>query len=85
MRTQVAIIGGGPSGLMLAHLLAAQSISSVIIERQTRTYVLQRIRAGVLESGTVQMLRDYGLGERLNLHERPMTAFLLSGPDSPPP
>jgi p-hydroxybenzoate 3-monooxygenase len=83
MRTQVAIIGGGPSGLMLSHMLAAQSISSVIIERQTRTYVLQRIRAGVLESGTVQMLRNHGLGARLDLEGTPHDGVLIEWPGQP--
>ncbi|MPZ56826.1 MAG: 4-hydroxybenzoate 3-monooxygenase [Rhizobiales bacterium] len=66
MRTQVAIIGGGPAGLLLAHILDRHGIDSVVLERQTRAYVLKRIRAGVLEAGTVELLREVGLGERLN-------------------
>jgi len=65
-RTQVAIIGGGPAGLLLSHLLHLDKIDSVILERQTKAYVLQRIRAGVLEPGSVKFLRDAGLGERMD-------------------
>ncbi|MEX3017547.1 4-hydroxybenzoate 3-monooxygenase [Gymnodinialimonas hymeniacidonis] len=66
MRTQVAIIGGGPSGLLLAQLLNGQGISSVVLERQTRDHVLGRIRAGVLEQGLVGLLKDVGCGDRLH-------------------
>jgi p-hydroxybenzoate 3-monooxygenase len=52
-RTQVAIIGAGPAGLLLSHMLHLQGVNSIIIERQTKEHVLQRIRAGVLEHGTV--------------------------------
>ena len=55
-RTQIGIIGAGPAGLMLARLLMEQGISSVILEAKTRKYVENRIRAGVLESGTVELL-----------------------------
>jgi p-hydroxybenzoate 3-monooxygenase len=65
-RTQVIIVGGGPSGLMLAHVLQREGIDSMVLERASREHVLQRIRAGVLEAGTVQMLRDHGLGQRLD-------------------
>ena len=65
-RTQVAIIGGGPAGLLLSHLLHLNKIDSVVLERQTKAYVLQRIRAGVLEPGSVKLLRDAGLGERMD-------------------
>lgn len=65
MRTQVAIIGGGPSGLLLSQLLMRAGISTVVLERQTRDYVLGRIRAGVLERGAVEMLHRAGCGERL--------------------
>jgi len=65
MRTQVAIIGAGPSGLLLAHLLAAAGIDSVVVERRSQEYVLARIRAGVLESSSVDLLRSAGLGERV--------------------
>jgi p-hydroxybenzoate 3-monooxygenase len=66
MRTQVAIIGGGPSGLLLSHILYLNGIASVVLERKTKAYVLERIRAGVLESGTVELLRQLGLGTRMD-------------------
>lgn len=66
MRTQVAIIGAGPAGTLLAHLLHRQGIESVVIERQRRDHVLSRIRAGVLEWGTVDLLREAGLGARMD-------------------
>ena len=66
MRTQVAIIGAGPAGLLLSHLLGEQGIDSVLIESRTQQYVLSRIRAGILEHSTVRLLDDHGLGERLH-------------------
>jgi p-hydroxybenzoate 3-monooxygenase len=66
MRTQVVIIGGGPSGLLLSQLLHLNGIESVVLERQSRTYVKSRIRAGVLEFGTVEMLRKAGVGARMD-------------------
>ncbi|MFY0635075.1 MAG: 4-hydroxybenzoate 3-monooxygenase [Vannielia sp.] len=66
MRTQVAIIGGGPSGLLLSQLLKTRGISSVVLERRTRDYVLGRIRAGVLEEGIVSLMREAGVSERLD-------------------
>lgn len=66
LRTQVAIIGGGPAGLLLSHMLYLDGIDSVVLERQSKEYVLQRIRAGVLENGTVKLLRDVGLGDRMD-------------------
>src|SRR5262245_48242490 len=71
MRTQVAIIGGGPAGLLLAHILDRHGIDSIVLERQSRAHVLKRIRAGVLEAGTVQLLRDVGLGERMDREGHP--------------
>lgn len=65
MRTQVAIIGAGPSGLLLGQLLAKAGISNVILERQSPEYVLGRIRAGILEQVTVDLLREAGVGERV--------------------
>ena len=65
MHTQVGIIGAGPAGLVLSHLLHRQGIESVIIESRSRAYVEQRVRAGVLEHGTVELLVANGLGERL--------------------
>jgi p-hydroxybenzoate 3-monooxygenase len=66
MRTQVAIIGAGPSGLMLGQLLHQAGIDAVVIEQRSADYVLGRIRAGVLEQGTVDLLDQLGLGERLH-------------------
>ncbi len=65
MRTQVAIVGAGPAGLVLAHLLAREGIDSVVLESRDRAYVERRIRAGVLEQGTVDLLQDLGLDGRL--------------------
>ena len=79
MRTQVAIIGAGPSGLLLGQLLHNAGIANVIIERRSGEYVLSRIRAGVLEQGTVRLLREAGAGERMDLegvvHEGVQLAF----------
>ena len=65
IRTQVAIIGAGPAGLTLACLLHAAGIESVVLENRSREYVEQRIRAGVLEQGTVDLLDAAGVGERM--------------------
>src|SRR5258706_8975763 len=64
-RTQVGIVGAGPAGLFLAHLLAREGIESIVIEDRSRDYVENRIRAGVLEQGTIDMLNEMGLGERM--------------------
>ncbi|MEU8804235.1 4-hydroxybenzoate 3-monooxygenase [Spirillospora sp. NPDC048819] len=66
MRTQVAIIGGGPAGLLLSHLLHLQGIDSVVLESRDRDYVEHRQRAGMLEQGTTDVLRESGAGERLD-------------------
>ena len=66
MRTQVALIGAGPAGLLLGQLLTHAGIDNVILERQTPEYVLGRIRAGVLEQGAVGMLDEAGVGARLH-------------------
>jgi p-hydroxybenzoate 3-monooxygenase len=65
MRTQVGIIGAGPAGLVLSHLLHLEGIESIVIEMRSREYVEGRIRAGVLEQGTVDLLTESGVGERL--------------------
>ena len=65
MRTQVAIIGAGPSGLLLGQLLHKAGIDNVIIERQSPDYVLGRIRAGILEQIMVDLLHEAGVGERV--------------------
>src|SRR3984893_7799823 len=71
MRTQVAVIGGGPAGLLLSHMLAREGIDSIVVERQTRAHVLKRIRAGVLGGGTVELLRAVRLGGQLDREGRP--------------
>ncbi|GAA1356462.1 4-hydroxybenzoate 3-monooxygenase [Saccharothrix algeriensis] len=65
MRTQVAIVGAGPAGLLLSHLLSLRGIDSVVVENRSREYVEARIRAGVLEQGTADLLVESGLGDRL--------------------
>ena len=65
MKTQVAIIGGGPSGLLLAQLLHTRGIESVVLERKTKDYVLSRIRAGVLERGMLQLMDEAGCSDRM--------------------
>jgi p-hydroxybenzoate 3-monooxygenase len=65
MRTQVGIVGAGPAGLMLSHLLHLEGIESVVLEARSREYVEQRVRAGVLEQGTVELLERAGVGERM--------------------
>ena len=65
MRTQVGIVGAGPAGLLLSHLLHLHGIESIVIEARSRDYVEQRVRAGVLEQGTVDLLVGSGAGERL--------------------
>jgi p-hydroxybenzoate 3-monooxygenase len=64
-RTQVAIIGAGPAGLVLSHLLAQQGIASIVLEKHSREYIEHRVRAGLLEHHTVELLRERGLGERM--------------------
>jgi len=66
MRTQVGIVGAGPAGLLLSHLLHRAGIESVVLERQTREHVEQRVRAGVLEQGTADLLREPGVGQRMD-------------------
>jgi len=78
MKTQVVIIGGGPSGLLLSQLLNKADIETVVLERSTRDHVLSRIRAGVLETGTVNMLREAGVGEKMDAEGIPHNGFILS-------
>lgn len=66
MRTQVLIIGGGPSGLLLSQLLHRKGIDTVVLERKTKDYVLGRIRAGILETGFVDLMRQAGVSERMD-------------------
>jgi len=71
MKAQVAIIGGGPAGLLLSEMLHRQGVDSVVLEARSRDYVLARIRAGVLEQTTVDVLRANGLGERMDAQGHP--------------
>src|SRR6059058_2498867 len=66
MRTQVGIVGAGPAGLTLSLLLAQHGIESVILEARDRAYVEQRVRAGLLEQNTVDLMHALGVGERLD-------------------
>ncbi|MBW4078843.1 MAG: 4-hydroxybenzoate 3-monooxygenase [Acidobacteria bacterium] len=65
MRTQVAIIGAGPAGLLLGQLLQREGIDAIVFERRSREYVEKRVRAGVIEHGIAQLIRDAGAGERM--------------------
>ena len=65
LATQVGIVGAGPAGLLLSHLLHREGIESVVVENRSREYVEHRVRAGVLEQGTVDLLNESGVGERL--------------------
>ncbi len=71
MKTQVAIIGAGPAGLLLSEILHRQGVTSVVLEQRSREHVLSRIRAGVLEQTTVDLLRANGLGERMDAQGHP--------------
>ena len=79
MRTQIVIVGSGPSGLLLGQLLAKAGIDTIILEQKSKDYVLGRIRAGVLEQGTVALLEEAGAAERLHreglVHEGTEIAF----------
>jgi len=78
MKTQVVVIGAGPSGLLLSQLLAREGVDVVVLERQTPEYVLGRIRAGVLEQGAVEMLRLAGAGERMDREGLPHDGFHIA-------
>lgn len=81
MKTQVVIIGAGPSGLLLGQLLQRAGISNIVLERQTPEHVLGRIRAGILESGTVQLLREAGVNARMEAegHVHEGVEFVFDG------
>jgi p-hydroxybenzoate 3-monooxygenase len=81
MKTQVAIIGGGPSGLLLSQLLNRAGVETVVLERAPRDRVLARIRAGVLEWGTVETLRAAGLGTRMDAEGHPHEGCILTDDD----
>jgi p-hydroxybenzoate 3-monooxygenase len=78
MKTQVAIIGAGPSGLLLGQLLHNAGISNIILERQSPDYVLGRIRAGVLEQGMVDLLRKAGVSQRMDAEGLPHSGVELA-------
>jgi p-hydroxybenzoate 3-monooxygenase len=65
IRTQVGIVGAGPAGLVLARLLHLAGVESFVIENRSRQYVEERVRAGVLEQGTVDLFTEMGVGERM--------------------
>jgi p-hydroxybenzoate 3-monooxygenase len=77
MRTQVAIVGAGPAGLLLSHLLRVAGVDSVVLERRSRAYVEGRIRAGVLEATTVGLLEKVGVADRLHREGLPHGGFSL--------
>jgi p-hydroxybenzoate 3-monooxygenase len=77
MKTQVGVIGAGPAGLLVARILQLNGIDTVIVERSSRAHVLGRIRAGVLEQGTVDTLKAYGVGERLSREGIPVKQMHL--------
>ena len=81
-KTQVAIIGAGPSGLLLGHLLRAAGIDAVVIERQSADYVLSRIRAGVLETVTTDLMQRLGLSARLDAEGMVEDGFNLADGDT---
>jgi p-hydroxybenzoate 3-monooxygenase len=78
MRTQVAIIGGGPSGLLLSQLLHLKGIDTIVLERQSRDYVLSRIRAGVLEHGFAKLMREAQCGERMDREGEIHDGFIIA-------
>jgi len=78
MRTQVAIVGGGPSGLLLGQLLHARGIANVVLERRSKDHVLSRIRAGVLETGLAELMREAGVGARMDAEGQIHTGTLIA-------
>ncbi len=78
MRTQVVIIGAGPAGLLLGRLLDLSGIDNVLLERQSREHVLSRIRAGILEQTTVDLLKFAKAGDRLTIEGIPHYAVQLA-------
>ncbi|NYD43791.1 4-hydroxybenzoate 3-monooxygenase [Nocardioides panaciterrulae] len=80
-RTRVAIIGAGPSGMLLAHLLAQRGVESVVLESRSEEYVASRIRAGILEQSTVDLLREAGLAGRLDREAQEHRGIYLQWPE----
>ncbi|WP_344043302.1 4-hydroxybenzoate 3-monooxygenase, partial [Nocardioides panacihumi] len=80
MRTEVAIIGAGPAGLLLAHLLAQDGVESIVVETRTQEYVAARIRAGILEHSSVELLRSVGLGAGIEAHGHEHRGIYLQWP-----
>ena len=81
MRTQVAIIGAGPAGLLLSHLLGEAGVDSVVLETRSREYVAARIRAGILESSSVEALSAVGLDARLRREGHEHRGIYLQWPE----
>ncbi|WP_432492090.1 4-hydroxybenzoate 3-monooxygenase [Kineococcus gypseus] len=81
MRTDVVIVGAGPAGLLLSHLLAADGVDSIVLESRSQAQVAARVRAGVLEQATVDVLTDAGLGRRLAREGRRHDGIHLTWPD----
>jgi p-hydroxybenzoate 3-monooxygenase len=77
LRTQVGIVGAGPAGLLLGQLLAQHGIDSVVLEAQSRAYIEQRVRAGLMEHGACQQLRDAGVGARMDREGLPHEGIVL--------
>ena len=76
LRTQVAIVGAGPAGMLLSHLLAADGVESVVVETRSEEYVASRIRAGILEQSTVDLLRELRAGRAAGARGRPAPRHL---------
>ena len=83
MRTQVGIVGAGPAGLLLSHLLHLEGIEAGVLESRSRNYVEGRIRAGVLEQGTVDLLADSGVGDRMKQRDARLGGPLYTGDRGP--
>jgi p-hydroxybenzoate 3-monooxygenase len=81
LRTDVVIVGGGPAGMLLSHLLAADGVESIVVEARSEEYVGARVRAGVLEHSSVELLRSAGLGERLEREGDEHRGIYLQWPD----
>ena len=78
-RTQVAIVGAGPAGMLLAHLLDREGVESVVVETRSEEYVASRIRAGILEQSTVDLLREVGLATGWSARATSTAASTCSG------